>query len=77
MKAPHKRCVARKSPKAANAGQPPATSLGSQNTYPTTVCISSDDGTRENSFLDDQATSSRVCDPAQDSGRTSTPRLIA
>ena len=47
--------MARKNPKAADAGQPADKSLESQNTYPKTVWISSDDGTRDKGFLDDRA----------------------
>ena len=54
-KAPQKRCAARKSPKAAEAGQPAHKSPESQNTYPKTVWISGDDGTRAKGFLEDRA----------------------
>ena len=53
--APQKRCAARKSPKAADAGQPANKSPESQNTYPKTVWIGRDDGTRAKGFLEDRA----------------------
>ncbi|MGA2257910.1 MAG: hypothetical protein ABSG53_24870 [Thermoguttaceae bacterium] len=54
-KAVQKRTMKRKSPKAADAGQPADKSLESQNAYPKTVWISSDDGTRAKGFLEDGA----------------------
>ena len=54
-KAPQKRYATRKGPKAADAGQPANKSPESQNTYPKTVWIGRDDGTRAKGFLEDRA----------------------